>query len=498
MNELLTTAEMAQADRLTIASGTPGIDLMEAAGRAVADAVSARHPPGTRVAVVAGPGNNGGDGFVAARVLADRRYRARVLVLGDRARLKGDAAQAASRWQGPVEPASPHALASADVIVDALFGAGLDRPVEGAARALIEAMNASGASIVAVDLASGINGTSGAVMGCAVRASRTVTFFRRKPGHVLLPGRIHCGPVEVADIGIPSDVLTRIRPQTFLDDPALWRAQLPLPRIDGHKYSRGHAVVVSGGAVTTGAARLAARAALRAGAGLVTIASPREALALQAAANTAVMVRPVDGAGELAGLLADSRLNAVVLGPGGGVGRTTREQVLAALAGARAVVLDADALSSFAGDAAPSLFQAIAARGDHPTVLTPHDGEFARLFSMALKTTEKQSKLERAVAAAGLSGAIVVLKGADTVIAAPDGRAAINANGPPWLATAGTGDVLAGLVAGLLAQGMPAFEATSAAVWMHGETAANAGIGMISEDLAEALPSVWRGLLGEH
>jgi ADP-dependent NAD(P)H-hydrate dehydratase / NAD(P)H-hydrate epimerase len=499
MIELLTTAEMGQADRLTIAAGTPGIDLMEAAGRAVADAVSSRHPPGARVVVVAGPGNNGGDGFIAARVLVHRRYRVRMLLLGDRSRLKGDAAEAAARWlgaQGAIEPTSPAALAPADVIVDALFGAGLDRPVEGAARALIEAMNASGAPIVAVDLASGINGTSGAVMGCAVRASRTVTFFRGKPGHLLVPGRLHGGPVEVADIGIASDVLARIRPQTFRNEPALWRAQLPLPRIDGHKYSRGHAVVVSGGAVTTGAARLAARAALRAGAGLVTIASPREALAVHAAANTAVMVRPANGAGELAALLADRRLNAVVLGPGAGVGPRTREQALAALAGPRAVVLDADALSSFAGDAAGSLFRAVAARSDHPTVLTPHEGEFARLFSTTVKTAEPQSKLERVRAAAGVSGAIVVLKGADTVIAGPDGRAAINANGPPWLATAGTGDVLAGIVAGLLAQGMGGFEAASAAVWLHGEAAATAGIGMISEDLAEALPTVWQGLHG--
>ena len=498
MIELLTTAEMAQADRLTIAAGTPGMDLMEAAGRAVADAVSARHPPGARVTVVAGPGNNGGDGFVAARVLADRRCRVRMLLLGDRGRLTGDAAEAARRWQGAqeaIEPASPHALDPADVIIDALFGAGLDRPVEGAARALIEAMNASPATIVAVDLASGINGTSGAVMGCAVRAHRTATFFRRKPGHLLLPGRVHCGHVDVADIGIAPDVLAHIRPRTFHNDPALWRAHLPLPRIDGHKYSRGHAVVVSGGAVTTGAARLAARAALRAGAGLVTIASPRDALAIQGAASTAVMVRPADGAGELAALLADHRLNAVVLGPGGGIGPAMREQALAALAGPRAVVLDADALSSFAADAAPSLFAAIKARGDQATVLTPHDGEFARLFSAALKEIERQSKLERARAAALRCGAIVVLKGADTVIAAPDGRAAINANGPPWLATAGTGDVLAGLVAGLLAQGMPGFEAASAAAWLHGEAAVATGIGMISEDLAEALPSVWRRLL---
>jgi hydroxyethylthiazole kinase-like uncharacterized protein yjeF len=498
MIELLTNAEMGEADRLTIASGTAGIDLMEQAGRAVAEAIASRHPPGSRVVVVAGPGNNGGDGFVAARVLAERGHRVRMLLLGERSRLKGDAALAASRWQGAVDPANPQALAGADVILDALFGAGLDRPVEGPARAMIEAINQSGAPIVAVDLASGINGTTGAVMGVAVRATRSVTFFRRKPGHVLLPGRVHCGPVEVADIGIKADVLARVRPRATLNDPALWRAQFPLPDAAGHKYSRGHAVVVSGGAVTTGAPRLAARAALRAGAGLVTIASPRDALAIHAAANTAVMVRPVDGAGELTAFLSDRRFNAVVLGPGGGVGQPMREQVLAALDGARAVVLDADALTSFAGDGVSALFGAIARRKDQATVLTPHEGEFARLFNPALKGLEKSSKLERAMAAADASGATVLLKGADTVVAQPGGRAAINANAPPWLATAGSGDVLAGFVAGLLAQGMPAFEATAAAVWLHGEAANAAGIGMISEDLSEALPGLYRRLLGSY
>jgi hydroxyethylthiazole kinase-like uncharacterized protein yjeF len=496
MTELLTTAEMVDADRLTIASGTPGIDLMEAAGRAVADAVTLRHPPGTRVVVVAGPGNNGGDGFVAARLLAERRYRVRLLLQGDRGRLKGDAALAAQRWQGSIEPAQPGGLGQADVIVDALFGAGLDRLVEGAPRALIEAMNASSAAILAVDLPSGINGTSGATMGCAVCASRTVTFFRRKPGHVLLPGRIHCGPVTIADIGINPDVLARIRPQTFLNGPALWGGELPRPRLEGHKYARGHAVVVSGGAVTTGAARLAAWAALRAGAGLVTIASPREAFAIHAATNTAVMVRPADGPGELACFLGDLRLNAVVLGPGGGVGPALREQVRTVLAGPRAVVLDADALTSFTDEPA-ALFDAISARGDQPTVLTPHEGEFARLFKSIDQMADRKSKLERVRAAAAASGAIVILKGADTVIATPQGRAAINANAPPWLASAGTGDVLAGLVAGLLAQRMPAFAAACAAVWLHGEAAVAAGIGMISEDLSDALPGVFRRLLAE-
>ncbi len=490
MNELLTTAEMAEADRLTIAAGTPGIDLMERAGRAVADA--AARLPGRRVVVVAGPGNNGGDGFVAARILAERGYAARLCLAGDRARLKGDAAVAAAGWTGPIEPAAPDAIADCDVIVDALFGAGLDRPVEGLAR-VIEAMNARGVPVVAVDLPSGINGTSGAVMGVAVMAARTVTFFRRKPGHLLLPGRLHCGPVDVADIGIAAGVLTTIKPRTFANDPALWRHAFPLPTPAGHKYSRGHAVVVSGGVSTTGAARLAARGALRAGAGLVTVASPREALAVNAAASLAVMVRSVDGAKELGEFLADTRHNAVVLGPGGGVGPAMREDVRAVLASEAAAVLDADALTSFA-DHPQALFADIAARAGRPTVLTPHEGEFSRLFSGINKNPKAQGKLERARAAAKLSGAVVLLKGSDTVVAAPDGRASVADNAPAYLATAGAGDVLAGMIAGLMAQGAPAFEAASAAVWLHGEAASTFGPGLISEDLPEALPAVYRRL----
>src|SRR5262245_17773043 len=331
MIELLTTAEMAEADRLTIAGGVPGIELMENAGRAVADRVTASHPPGSRVVVAAGPGNNGGDGFVVARLLAERGYRVRLLLAGELGRLKGDAALAAQRWQGRSEPAAPGALKPADVIVDALFGAGLDRPLEGTARAMIEAMNGAGVPIVAVDLPSGINGTSGAVMGGAIRAAETVTFFRRKIGHALLPGRIHCGNISVADIGIHLDVLDRIKPRAAVNVPALWARSFPEPRVDGHKYSRGHAVVASGGVSSTGAARLAARGALRAGAGLVTIASPGDALAVNAAASLAVMVRGVDGAQELADFLRDPRRNVAVLGPGGGVGAGMRDLVLTAL-----------------------------------------------------------------------------------------------------------------------------------------------------------------------
>jgi ADP-dependent NAD(P)H-hydrate dehydratase / NAD(P)H-hydrate epimerase len=501
MMELLSNLEMAQADRLTTAGGMPGIGLMENAGMAVAEAVAARRGPGSRVVVVAGPGNNGGDGFVAARLLAARGYTVDVLLVGERARLQGDAALAAAKWNGAIGAAKPGLLDGADIVVDALFGAGLDRPVDGLARDMIAAMNARHANarptpVVAIDLPSGINGTSGAVMGDAVSATHTVTFFRKKPGHLLLPGRLHCGSVSVAAIGIPAAVLERIAPHTFENQPALWHDSFPVPRHDGNKYDRGHAVVVSGPSWSTGAARLAARGALRAGAGLVTIASPREALAVNAAASLAVMVRPVDGTAELTAFLADRRLNALAIGPGIGVNEVTCELVLTALAGERAVVLDADAMTSFA-KAPRRLAEALKARTGKATILTPHEGEFSRYFGSLDGRTKVGSKLERARLAAELTGATIVLKGADTVVAAADGRASIAGNAPAYLATAGAGDVLTGMATGLLAQGMPAFEAASAAVWLHGEAANAFGPGLIAEDLPEMLPRLYRALRGQ-
>ena len=495
MIELLTTDEMAKADQAAIAGGVAGIDLMERAGEAVAKAVAVRVPAGSRVVVVAGPGNNGGDGFAAARLLAARGYNVEVLLVGAPTRLKGDAAVAAKNWTGRIAAAQPDGLAGADIVIDALFGAGLDRPVEGLARTMIDAMIAQPAPVIAVDLPSGINGTSGAVMGAAVNAVQTVTFFRKKPGHVLIPGRRHCGVISVADIGIPDAVLKDIAPQTFENVPALWRRLLPVPQRDGHKYDRGHAVVVSGPSWSTGAARLAARGALRAGAGLVTIASPREALAINAAASLAVMVRAVDGAAELTALLADRRFNALAMGPGAGVGEATCAMVLAGLAEDRSVVLDADAITSFANEP-KRLAEALKRRQRQATILTPHEGEFSCYFGALDERTNVGSKLERARLAAAITGATVLLKGADTVVAAPDGRASIAANAPAFLATAGAGDVLTGIAAGLLAQNMPAFEAASAAVWLHGEAAAAFGPGLISEDLPELLPRVYRALLG--
>ena len=493
--EVLTAAEMDRADQLTIAAGTPGFALMLSAGQAVAEAAMDLVEEGP-VVVVAGRGNNGGDGFVAAAELAARGREVSVILLCERDSLQGDAASAARGWKYPVLPFNPQAIGKPALIIDALFGAGLDRPVKGEPHDMIEAINANGAPVLSVDLPSGINGDGGAIMGIAVRATETVTFFRRKPGHLLLPGRIFCGRVRLADIGIDPHVLGEIRPRTFENIPQFWRNSFPMPRIDGHKYARGHAVVVSGDLAATGAARMAARGALRAGAGLVTVASPRDALAVNATALTAVMVRPIDTAIEFAELWTDKRLSTCVIGPGAGVGDRTRDFVLTALSAKRNLVLDADALTSFA-DAPDHLFEAIKTSHDPQVVLTPHEGEFPRLFSDISNKHPGRSKLERVRAAAERSGAIVLLKGPDTVVASPDGRATIAANAPPWLATAGAGDVLAGMIAGMLAQGVAAFEAASIAVWMHGEAAREAGPGLIAEDLPEVLPAVFRHLYDE-
>ena len=490
--EVLTTAEMERADRLTIAAGTPGFALMMSAGQAVAEAAMELVEVGP-IVVVAGRGNNGGDGFVAAAELAARGREVSVILLCERDSLQGDAASAARGWKHPVLPFNPQAIGRPALIIDALFGAGLNRPVKGDPYEMIEAINANGAPVLSVDLPSGINGTSGAVMGIAVRATETVTFFRQKPAHLLLPGRIHGGRIRVADIGIDAQVLDEIAPQTFENVPPLWHGAFPVPRIDGHKYGRGHAIVVSGDIAATGAARMSARGALRAGAGLVTLATPRDALAINASALTAVMVRPIDTVVEFGELLTDKRLNTCVIGPGAGVGARTCDLVLTALSAKRHLVLDADALTSFA-DAPDRLFEAIKSSSDPQVVLTPHEGEFPRLFSDISNKHPLRSKLERVRAAAERSGAIVLLKGPDTVVASPDGRAAIAANAPPWLATAGAGDVLAGMIAGLLAQGAPAFEAACIGVWMHGEAAREAGPGLIAEDLPETLPAVFRRL----
>jgi len=480
---LLSPQEMARADAFAVASGTGTEALMLAAGEAVAAAVAARWSP-REVLVACGPGNNGGDGFVVARALREAGWAVRVAMLGDRASLRGAAAHHAARWAGGVAALSPAEIGNAELVVDAIFGAGLARAVTGVAGQTLAAIAARGIPVVAVDIPSGVDGATGSVRGIAAAADLTVTFFRKKPGHLLLPGRRLCGATVVADIGIPAAALAEIEPATHENGPALWLNAYPWPKLEDHKYRRGHALV-AGGETMTGAARLAARAAGRMGAGLVTLAAPRAAWPVYASALTSVIVRSIDGIEDFKALLADARRNVVLLGPGGGTNSALREAVLTALATPRSVVLDADALTVFA-DAPAALIGAIAG----PAVLTPHEGEFARLFSLA------GDKLARARAGAASSRAVIVLKGSDTVIAAPDGRAIINANAPPELASGGTGDVLAGMITGLLAQGMDAFAAAAAAVWLHGEAGQAVGPGLMAEDLLAVLPGVLRGLKG--
>ena len=478
---LLTVDEMYRADRSAAAAGIPSLDLMEAAGAAVAAEIIRRWSS-RPVAVLCGPGNNGGDGFVIARHLASAGWLVRLALLGERNSLRGDAASNARRWTGPVEPPDSRCLDGAGLVVDALFGAGLGRPLDGAARDLVRAIELRTIPCVGVDVPSGVHGDSGAVLGAAPHCVLTVTFFRRKPGHLLLPGRERCGEVVVADIGIPASVLDDIQPAAFANHPDIWRAGLPRPGAGDNKFRRGHAVIW-GGSQMTGAARLAARAARRVGAGLLTIAAHPDVFAIYAGDTPGNLIMPVVDAADFRDILADERRNAVLVGPGAGVNEETRQRALAALEAEKACVLDADALTVFRDD--PSeLFDAIGAA----CVMTPHEGEFARIFAA------EGDKPARARAAAAESGAVVLLKGADTVIAAPDGRVAINANAPPELATAGSGDVLAGLILGLLTQGMDPFMAASAGAWMHGAAAAAFGPGLIAEDLPEQLPAILRAL----
>jgi NAD(P)H-hydrate epimerase len=433
--------------------------------------------------VLCGPGNNGGDGFVAARLLADGGWPVGIGFLGAETALRGDAAVNRQRWHGKLEPLSPDLLAGEPLVIDALFGAGLARPIEGVAREIIDRINARDLDCVGIDVPSGVHGDTGKVLGTAPRCRITVTFFRAKPGHFLLPGRDLCGRLEIADIGIPTAVLAAIAPGTSANGPSLWRAALPLPTAAGNKYTRGHCLIAGG--PMTGATRLAAEAARRIGAGLVTIAADAETHAIYASGRPGTIVARADDAAALARLIGDRRLTTFLIGPGAGVDARTQDRVLAMLGSGKPCVLDADAITVFRGDP-ERLFAAIVGA----SVMTPHEGEFQRIFSVS------GDKLHRAREAARSSGATVLIKGSDTVVAAPDGRAAINSGASAYLATGGSGDVLAGMIAGLLAQGADAFTAACAASWLHGQIADGFGAGLIAEDLIDGIPAALAAVLG--
>ncbi|MBY0612578.1 MAG: NAD(P)H-hydrate dehydratase [Beijerinckiaceae bacterium] len=482
---------MVAADAAAASQGL-GVDcLMLAAGRAVAEAACGRLERGARIAVLCGPGNNGGDGYVAARILAERGFP--VGLYADAAPTKdGAAARAQAGWSGETSPFDPFDPGSHKFVIDALYGAGLSRPIDGPAAALIARLNASGVPILSVDVPSGLDGDTGAFDGPCVKADETVTFFRLKPGHLLLPGREMCGRVTLADIGLTDAHVEARGAALRRNGPHLWRHALPAIETDTHKYKRGHCLVVSGPELQTGASRLAAIAALGAGAGAVTLAGATDALRIHAAHVTAIMLREAETPADFAALL-ERPFRSVVIGPAAGAGEPTFERIEATLRAAVPIVIDADGLTSLIGR-----LETVRTRKDRdaPVVMTPHAGEFERVFYPVLSGDAvyssltkrlKKSKVEQARAAARITGAIIVLKGADTVIASPDGRAAINDNAGPQLATAGSGDVLAGLIGSHLAQGMPGFEAAASAVWLHGALGAAIGHGLTADRLAASV-----------
>ena len=479
-NEIITSAQMRAIDSAAAAAGTPTRELMERAGRAVAEAVLARYSP-RPVAVLCGPGMNGGDGFVAARLLHAAGWPVWVETLAPIDALKRDSADAASAWDGETFPLGANSKIP-DLSIDALFGAGLSRPLEGEAAKAARKLALDPGRVVAVDVPSGIDADTGKPIGDAyVRAGLTVTFGRKKPAHVLA-SRALCGEIVLADIGIANEIVSAQRINTFENTPSLWLSAFPRPDLEAHKHKRGHAMIASGGFARTGAARLSARGALRIGAGLVTILSPRDAMAENAAQLTAIMLRETEGNGAFSD--AAERAQALIIGPAFGTDR--RQQLDAALRVKNRcpLVLDADALTMLA----PLSDKTVSAHD----VLTPHIGEFNRLFPDLIEQTP--SKLEAARAAAARCGAIVLLKGPDTIIAAPDGRAVINTTGSAYLATAGSGDVLAGMIAGLIAQGMNSFHAAAAAAYLHGRAGEMLGAGLIAEDIPEILPTLLKGL----
>ena len=487
---VVTAAEMRAAEAVLFDRGTPSFDVMATAGRAVVEAIQQRWPvPFKRALVLAGPGNNGGDGFIIARELEALGWEVHVAAARPRDAYAGDAARAAALWGGSLSELEPGALARLDdgdcLVIDAIFGIGLTRPVDNEIKAVIHGLHGRPCPVVAVDVPSGVNADTGAVMGAAPRAALTVTFGWPKPGHLLLPGREWARDLVVADIGCRDEDLRDLAMIARVNGTPLWRGHLPLPSASDHKYTRGHALVV-GGAAMPGATRLASRAARRIGIGMLTVAAPREAHGYYLIDQPGLIVREAADAGGVKALLEDHRFTATLVGSGLPPEPGTRAMVEAAAAANRPLVIDGGGLGAFAGAVGT-----LAGIGRADIVLTPHDGEFGRLFP-----DRKGDKLQRAREAARAIGCTVVLKGADTVIAAPDGRTAINTDAPAWLATAGSGDVLAGLILGLLGQGMPPFAAAAAGVSLHGMAGTAFGPGLIAEDLPELMPEVLRMVSG--
>jgi len=486
MLELMTAEQMKKADLKAIADGIPAIELIDTAARGLAKIIEDNFPPAP-ILFLNGPGNNGADGFIAADYLKKAGWDVRCACTVKRAELKNDAKVSVERWQGDIEPLNSNlGLKNAAIVVDCIYGTGYSGVLPPEIVTLFDKIRMRKLQVVAADVPSGMNATTGITSPGALKPDVTVAFCRKKIAHVIMPSKEFCGKVRVADVQIPDATIAASGGTVFENDPALWLKDFPIPGPNTHKFERGH-VVVYGGSEKTGAARLGAAAAQRAGAGLVSIATRPDAKQIYEMFRASIMTDSWTTAEEFRALLRDERKNAVLIGPGAGADDALRDAVRATLDFNKAAVLDADVFTAFK-DNAKELFTRLS---PDRHVLTPHEGEFERLFG-----TLDGNKLERAVKAAKLSNAVIVLKGSDTIIAAPDGTAVINTNAPSTLATAGSGDVLAGLITGLMAQGMKPFMAAAAGVWLHSETARNLGLGMASEDIITYTPQTLNRLFG--
>jgi hydroxyethylthiazole kinase-like uncharacterized protein yjeF len=475
--DLLTTYQTAALESNAVHAGIPIIDLMKNAGEAVAEEVM-QHFKQQPTLILCGPGNNGGDGFVVAKRLHDKLWPVIIAVVDADAKMS-EAAQANRHlWQGEILALDPSILRNFSLVIDGLFGTGLTRTIESPYKEIINEINRVKLPVVSIDIPSGINSDTGEIMGAALKAILTITFGYYKLGHVLYPGKLHAGEVIIKDIGLGRYA----NPTYFINHPKVWIAHFPVPTATDHKYTRGHAVIF-GGEEYTGATQLASQGARRAGAGLVTIACSEKTHAIYALSTPGTLTKIVHNKKDQQQLFADTRKNAFLFGPGLEPNDQTKTLVQQALALQRVYVLDAGALRVFA-DNPPDLFDLC--KGN--VVLTPHEGEFSTLFHY------QGSKLERALAAAKDSNCIIVLKGPDTIIANPAGQALIQTNAPPWLATAGSGDVLSGIILGYLAQGVAPFYAAAMATWIHARCGEEVGFGLIAEDILHQLPSVLKSV----
>ncbi|PHR58034.1 MAG: bifunctional ADP-dependent NAD(P)H-hydrate dehydratase/NAD(P)H-hydrate epimerase [Robiginitomaculum sp.] len=475
-------------DQVAEDAGVCGFQLMENAGNGMGRIIMARFAP-KNACIVCGPGANGGDGYVVAKYLFEQGCAVSLLSLSP-PNPNTVAAQMEARLPAGVQREVKTIPTDCEIIIDCMFGAGLDRPIIARPAVLIEQVNAHPAPVIAADLPSGINGDRAQPGTPSIIAAMTITFEVLKLAHVLEPARSQCGEIVVIDIGFPAGTIDQVEPIAVQNHPSLW-PQIPvIPDMLSHKHNRGRLLVDCGGPLQSGAARLAARAGLRIGAGWVTLCGTEDAMQVCANHETSIVLSVRQQGEPIAEVMRSQTPDCVLLGPAGGVGEAMKRQVLDLLQTGTATVLDADALTSFA-EHPQDLLEACHAK----TVLLPHEGEFRRLF--ADLTTKTGNKISRVKAAAQRAGCTVLLKGADSVMADADGRVVVNTHTSSWLATLGTGDVLAGMVAGLMAQGQGGFDALCAAVWLHGELGRQLGAGLIAEDLPGAIPAMLQQFRGD-